>query len=151
MAPMTRSRARPGGTPSEPMVRHDAQRAQAGLIVTEGAAPSRTGRACLRMPGLCLEGHVGPWRPITGAVHAAGSRIFLQLMHLGRLAHSANVEGRPPPAIRGPKGHGPLRPEDRPAVGRGAEVGPGPGAARPCPGARRGRRLVGRERAVSQR
>ncbi|MFN9142556.1 MAG: alkene reductase [Betaproteobacteria bacterium] len=96
MAPMTRNRAHPDGSPSALMVRYYAQRAQAGLIVTEGTAPSRTGRGYLRMPGLYLDDHVGPWRRITDAVHAAGGRIFVQLMHVGRVAHSANLDGRPP-------------------------------------------------------
>lgn len=86
MAPMTRSRAYgPGATPTDLMVTYYAQRASAGLIVTEGTQPSVVGQGYPDTPGLHSQEQVEAWRPVTGAVHAAGGKIFAQLMHAGRV------------------------------------------------------------------
>jgi N-ethylmaleimide reductase len=90
MAPMTRSRA-PGSVPNEMMSKYYALRAEAGLIVTEGVSPSPNGLGYARIPGLFNEEHVRGWRKTTDAVHAAGGKIFVQLMHTGRVSHPANL------------------------------------------------------------
>ncbi|MFI1012140.1 alkene reductase [Streptomyces sp. NPDC020965] len=88
MAPMTRSRAfGPGLTPTESTVEYYAQRAGAGLIVTEGIQPSVTGQGYPDTPGLHSDEQVAAWRKVTDAVHANGGRIFAQLMHSGRIGH----------------------------------------------------------------
>lgn len=90
MAPMTRSRA-VDGLANELMRAYYAQRASAGLIVTEGIAPSPNGLGYARIPGLFAAEQVQRWRRVTTAVHAAGGRIVAQLMHTGRIAHPANM------------------------------------------------------------
>ncbi|MFC7327081.1 alkene reductase [Marinactinospora rubrisoli] len=87
MAPMSRHRATEDGTPLPVVADHYAQRAGAGLIITEGIWPSRPGQSDWRLPGLETPGHVRGWRAVTDAVHAAGGRIFAQLMHGGRKGH----------------------------------------------------------------
>ncbi|MFE9900586.1 alkene reductase [Streptomyces achromogenes] len=87
MAPMTRSRAAAGGLPTALTAAYYAQRASAGLIVTEGIQPSAVGQGYPDTPGLHTAGQIAAWRPVTDAVHAAGGRIFAQLMHTGRAGH----------------------------------------------------------------
>ncbi|MET0692933.1 MAG: hypothetical protein ABWY56_03335, partial [Propionibacteriaceae bacterium] len=87
MAPMTRFRADEHGTPRPVVADYYSQRATAGLIVTEGIWPSHAGQAGWWMPGLATPDHVAGWQVVTAAVHAAGGRIFAQLMHSGRAAH----------------------------------------------------------------
>jgi len=95
MAPMTRSRAL-GNVPNELMARYYSLRADAGLLITEGTSPSPNGLGYARIPGLYSEAQVAGWRQVTDAVHAAGGRIFVQLMHTGRVGHPANL----PPGSR---------------------------------------------------
>lgn len=90
MSPMTRSRAI-GNVPNDLMATYYAQRAEAGLIITEGTSPSPDGLGYARIPGLFDAQHVAGWKKTTDAVHAAGSRIFVQLMHTGRVAHPDNL------------------------------------------------------------
>ncbi|MFJ8940915.1 alkene reductase [Streptomyces sp. NPDC102365] len=87
MAPMTRSRAGAGGAPTDTVVEYYAQRASAGLIVTEGVQPSVVGQGYPDTPGLHSAEQIAAWRKVTDAVHAAGGRIFAQLMHAGRIGH----------------------------------------------------------------
>ena len=88
MAPMTRSRAYgPGLSPTASTAAYYAQRASAGLIVTEGIQPSPVGQGYPDTPGLHSAGQVAAWRAVTEAVHAEGGRIFAQLMHTGRIGH----------------------------------------------------------------
>lgn len=87
---MTRSRADTQGVPSELAIEYYASRASAGLLITEGTGPSLMGMGYARTPGIYNEPQIAAWRKITDAVHAAGGRIFLQIMHVGRIAHSAN-------------------------------------------------------------
>ncbi|GAA0383855.1 alkene reductase [Microbispora corallina] len=87
MSPMTRSRA-VDQIPTPLMAEYYAQRAGAGLIVTEGTQPSVAGQGYLNTPGLHHEGQVAGWRGVTEAVHARGGRIFVQLMHTGRIGHA---------------------------------------------------------------
>ncbi|MEU3219631.1 alkene reductase [Streptomyces sp. NPDC006971] len=87
MAPMTRSRAGEGGTATDLVAEYYAQRASAGLIVSEGIQPSVVGQGYPGTPGLHSAEQVASWRKVTDAVHAAGGRIFAQLMHAGRIGH----------------------------------------------------------------
>ena len=88
MSPMTRSRAYgPGNSPTELMATYYAQRAGAGLIITEGTQPSAVGQGYTNTPGLHTDEQVAAWRPITAAVHERGGLIFAQLMHTGRIGH----------------------------------------------------------------
>lgn len=90
MAPMTRSRAI-GNIPNELMATYYSQRAEAGLIVTEGTSPSPNGLGYSRIPGLFNESQVSGWKKVTKAVHAAEGKIFVQLMHTGRIGHPLNL------------------------------------------------------------
>ena len=90
MAPMTRCRANAGAVPSELANEYYSQRATAGLISTEGTAPTARGLGYARTPSIHTPEHVAAWKKITDAVHAKGGRIFLQLMYTGRIGHSAN-------------------------------------------------------------
>src|ERR1700759_4544887 len=88
MAPMTRSRAYgEGATPTALTATYYAQRAGAGLIVTEGTQPSPVGQGYMTTPGLHTAAQVEAWRPVTAAVHERGGLIFAQLMHTGRIGH----------------------------------------------------------------
>jgi N-ethylmaleimide reductase len=86
MAPMTRSRA-PGGLVPELAAEYYAQRATAGLIISEGTQPSVVGQGYPFTPGLHGTEQVAAWRKVTDAVHAAGGTIFAQLLHTGRIGH----------------------------------------------------------------
>src|SRR5512135_1386222 len=90
MAPMTRSRAI-GNVPNVMMAQYYAQRAEAGLIVTEGTSPSPNGLGYARIPGIFSAAQVEGWKPVTAAVHAKGAKIFVQLMHTGRASHQGNL------------------------------------------------------------
>lgn len=87
MAPMTRSRAGEGGTATESTAVYYAQRAGAGLIVTEGTQPSVVGQGYPDTPGLHSAEQVAAWRPVTDVVHRDGGVIYAQLMHTGRIGH----------------------------------------------------------------
>jgi N-ethylmaleimide reductase len=88
MAPMTRSRAdAPAATATELMATYYAQRASAGLIITEGIQPPVGGQGYTNTPGLHSVQQVDAWRKVTDAVHAQGGTIFAQLMHTGRISH----------------------------------------------------------------
>lgn len=90
MAPLTRSRAI-GNLPNPLMEQYYRLRADAGLIITEGTSPSPNGLGYARIPGLFNEEQVQAWRRVTDGVHQAGGRIFVQLMHTGRVSHPANM------------------------------------------------------------
>ncbi|MCZ8018420.1 alkene reductase [Novosphingobium sp.] len=90
MAPMTRDRAGPGDVPTDLMVAYYAQRASAGLIVTEGVQPSPVGKGYWRTPGIHSAAQVEGWRKVADAVHARGGKIVMQLMHCGRVVVPAN-------------------------------------------------------------
>lgn len=96
MAPMTRSRAYgPGNSPTELMATYYAQRASAGLVVTEGTQPSPEGQGYVDTPGLHSDVQVAGWRRVTEAVHERGGLIYAQLMHTGRVGHP-DITGRTP-------------------------------------------------------
>ena len=91
MSPMTRSRAQ-GNLPDDLMVEYYKQRAaSAGLIITEGTSPSPNGLGYPRIPGIFSAAQVAGWKKITDAVHSKGSKIFVQLMHTGRVGHPNNL------------------------------------------------------------
>ena len=104
MAPMTRSRADAQGVPPLMAAEYYGARADAGLIISEGTAPSAMGIGYARTPGIYNAEQIAAWRKVTDAVHAKGGKIFLQVMHVGRIAHSANrtIAGAPvaPSAVR---------------------------------------------------
>ncbi|MET9689569.1 alkene reductase [Streptomyces sp. NPDC006514] len=87
LAPMTRSRAGQGGIATDLVAEYYTQRASAGLIITEGIQPSVVGQGYPFTPGLHDAEQVAAWREVTDSVHAAGGRIFAQLMHSGRIGH----------------------------------------------------------------
>ena len=91
MSPMTRNRATASNIPAALMAEYYGQRAAAGLIVTEGTSPSPNGVGYPRIPGLWSQEQVEAWKQVTGAVHAKGGRIFVQLMHTGRVGHPLNL------------------------------------------------------------
>lgn len=90
MAPMTRSRAL-GNLPNALMARYYEQRSAAGLIITEGTAPVPDGAGYARIPGIYNEEQIEGWKKTTDAVHRQGGKIFLQLMHTGRIGHMDNL------------------------------------------------------------
>jgi 2,4-dienoyl-CoA reductase-like NADH-dependent reductase (Old Yellow Enzyme family) len=91
MSPMTRSRAQFDGTPGALAAEYYAQRASVGLIVAEGTQPSDDGQGYLTTPGIYTPAHIAGWRKVTEAVHGRGGRIFIQLMHAGRISHPDNT------------------------------------------------------------
>jgi N-ethylmaleimide reductase len=90
MAPMTRCRAI-GNLPNDLMAQYYAQRATAGLIITEGTSPSPNGLGYARIPGIFSQPQVEGWEKTTSAVHERGGKIFVQLMHCGRISHPLNM------------------------------------------------------------
>ena len=90
MSPMTRSRAT-HNIPNGLMTQYYAQRASAGLIITEGTSPSPNGLGYPRIPGIFTPAQIEGWRCVTAAVHAKGAKIFMQLMHTGRVGHPLNL------------------------------------------------------------
>ena len=84
MLPMTRVRAESDGTPNSLMVDYYAQRAGAGLIITEATAVSTAGRCFVHSPAMITTDHALAWRKVTDAVHARGGRVILQIYHVGR-------------------------------------------------------------------
>ena len=90
MAPMTRCRAI-GNIPNQLMAKYYEQRSHAGLIITEGTAPSANGLGYARIPGIFNTEQIEGWKKVTNAVHTNGGRIFVQLMHCGRISHPLNM------------------------------------------------------------
>lgn len=126
MAPMTRSRAQqPGDVPTALNALYYAQRAGAGLIVSEGTQISRLGQGYAYTPGIYSEAQLAGWRQVTEAVHAAGGLIAAQLWHVGRMSHRSLQAGgeapiapspiRPRPRCSSPmaRAAGPWRPPTR--------------------------------------
>ena len=88
LAPCTRNRATEDLAPTPGAVEHYASRADAGLLITEATLISEGIQGYLDTPGIYADSHVRAWARVTEEVHARGGRIFLQLWHLGRMAHS---------------------------------------------------------------
>jgi len=95
MAPLTRGRAGRDGVPVAMMADYYAQRASAGLIISEATGISRTGLGWPYAPGLWSDEQVEAWTPVTAAVHQAGGRIVAQLWHTGRQGHSSVYGAQP--------------------------------------------------------
>ena len=97
MSPMTRSRTtQPGNVPNALMANYYAQRASAGLIITEATQISQQGQGYSFTPGIYTPEHIEGWKLVTDAVHRHGGRIFLQLWHVGRISHeSFHPDGKP--------------------------------------------------------
>lgn len=87
MAPMTRSRADDAGVPTENVATYYVQRSTAGLIVSEGVFPSAMGKGYIRSPGIIDDAQFAAWKHVVAGVHAVGGRIFMQVMHCGRISH----------------------------------------------------------------
>jgi len=90
MSPLTRSRAT-DNVPNELMAEYYAQRSSAGLIITEGTSPSPNGVGYPRIPGIYSQKQVAGWKAVTDAVHRGGAKMFIQLMHTGRITHPLNL------------------------------------------------------------
>lgn len=90
MSPMTRCRAI-GNVPNDLMAEYYKQRSGAGLIITEGTSPSPNGLGYARIPGIYSKQQLEGWKKITSAVHRSGGKIFVQLMHTGRISHPLNM------------------------------------------------------------
>src|SRR5450432_1522767 len=98
MAPMTRSRAAEGNVPNPLDATYYAQRASAGLLITEGTQVSPQGVGYIRTPGIHSAEQVAGWKTVTDAVHRAGGKIFAQLWHVGRMSHPDFHDGALPVA-----------------------------------------------------
>jgi N-ethylmaleimide reductase len=93
MAPLTRSRAGAGDVPTPLMATYYAQRATAGLIISEASQISPQGKGYIQTPGIYNDAQVAGWRRITDAVHAEGGKMVIQLWHVGRISHPDLQEG----------------------------------------------------------
>ena len=91
LAPMTRNRANPDGTPGDLAAEYYGQRATLGLVITEGTQPSADGQGYLTTPGIYTPEHVAGWAKVADAVHEQGGHLFIQLMHVGRISHPDNT------------------------------------------------------------
>ena len=89
MAPLTRNRAHPDGTPGPWAKTYYCQRSSAGLIITEATQISAMGTGYINTPGIYLPEHIAGWQRIVDGVHDNGGRIFLQLWHVGRISHTS--------------------------------------------------------------
>ncbi|MDE2342497.1 MAG: alkene reductase [Betaproteobacteria bacterium] len=118
MAPLTRCRAGAGRVPTALMAQYYAQRASAGLILSEATSVSPQGVGYPDTPGIWSEEQVAGWKQVTAAVHAAGGRILLQLWHVGRVSHPDFLGGDLPvaPSALAPEGHVSLLRPQRPYV-----------------------------------
>ncbi|MBV8621515.1 MAG: alkene reductase, partial [Curvibacter sp.] len=96
MAPLTRNRA-PGAVPAGITATYYAQRASAGLLITEATAISHQGQGYSDVPGLYGADQIAGWKKVTEAVHAAGGRIVVQLWHVGRVSHTELQPGQGAP------------------------------------------------------
>ncbi|HEV2268049.1 MAG TPA: alkene reductase [Steroidobacteraceae bacterium] len=107
MAPLTRSRAGTSRTPNALMADYYAQRASAGLILSEATVVTPMGIGYADTPGIWSADQVTGWKQVTQAVHAAGGRMFLQLWHVGRISHPVFLDGKVPvaPSALAPSGN----------------------------------------------
>ena len=107
MAPLTRTRALEGRVPGPLTVEYYAQRASAGLILSEATSVDPMGVGYPDTPGIWSRAQVQAWKDVTQAVHAGGGRIFMQLWHVGRLSDPSFLDGRIPvaPSAIAPLGH----------------------------------------------
>ncbi len=92
MAPLTRNRA-PGAIPADITATYYAQRASAGLLISEGTAITQQGQGYAHVPGLYAPEQIAGWKQVTDAVHAAGGKIVVQMWHVGRVSHTSLQPG----------------------------------------------------------
>lgn len=97
MPPMTRSRAGAGDVATDMMADYYAQRASAGLIISEGTQISQQGQGYAWTPGIYSDAQIAGWKKVTDAVHRAGGKIFAQLWHVGRVSHTVLQPGNAAP------------------------------------------------------
>lgn len=118
MAPLTRQRAGDARVPNALMARYYAERASAGLILSEATSVTPQGLGYAATPGIWSDEQVTGWKQVTEAVHAAGGRIFLQLWHVGRVSDPIFLNGELPvaPSAIAPDGHVSLVRPKRPYV-----------------------------------
>ncbi|UED88739.1 alkene reductase [Streptomyces profundus] len=102
LAPMTRGRANPDGSPGPLAATYYGQRASLGLLISEGTQPSEDGQGYLNTPGIHTPAHVEGWREVAQAVHAGGGALFIQLMHVGRISHPDNTPHHRQPVAPSP-------------------------------------------------
>ena len=107
MAPLTRCRASEGRVPNDLMAKYYAQRASAGLIISEATIVDPMGAGYPNTPGIYSDAQVEGWKKVTKAVHDKGGRIFLQLWHVGRVSDPVYLDGELPvaPSALKPAGH----------------------------------------------
>lgn len=107
MAPLTRLRGTVDHLPTALQAEYYAQRASAGLIISEGTPVSPMGVGYAQVPGIWAREQMELWKPIVAAVHAAGGRMFAQIWHVGRVSHPMFLQGRQPvaPSAIAPAGH----------------------------------------------
>ncbi len=107
MAPLTRARSGPARIPNALMAEYYVQRASAGLILSEATIVTPRGAGYANTPGIWSAEQVAAWKKVTGAIHAAGGRIFAQLWHVGRISHPLLLNGELPvaPSPIAPEGH----------------------------------------------
>jgi 2,4-dienoyl-CoA reductase-like NADH-dependent reductase (Old Yellow Enzyme family) len=107
MSPLTRLRGTEDHVPTPVMAEYYAQRAGAGLIISEGVPVDPMGVGYAQVPGIWNQDQVEAWKPITKAVHDAGGRIFMQIWHVGRISHPIFLLGKLPvaPSAIKPKGN----------------------------------------------
>jgi len=107
MSPLTRLRGTVDHAPTPVMAEYYRQRARAGLIISEGVPVDPMGVGYAQVPGIWNQKQVEAWKPITGAVHDAGGRIFMQIWHVGRISHPMFLGGKLPvaPSAVKPKGN----------------------------------------------
>src|SRR5665213_1568649 len=118
MAPLTRLRAGESQIPNTLMAQYYAQRASAGLIISEGVPVSPQGVGYAGVPGVWSKDHVEGWKQVTRAVHAAGGRIFMQIWHVGRISDPVFLNGELPvaPSAIAPGGRVSLLRPEKPFV-----------------------------------
>ncbi|MEO0795821.1 MAG: alkene reductase [Verrucomicrobiota bacterium] len=118
MAPLTRCRSSEGRVPNAMMAEYYAQRASAGLIISEATSVDPTGVGYPDTPGIWSEAQVEGWKRVTEAVHARGGRIILQLWHVGRMSDPIYLNGKLPvaPSAIAPEGHVSLVRPEKPFV-----------------------------------
>lgn len=109
MAPLTRCRASAGRVPNALMAEYYAQRASAGIIISEATSVTSMGVGYPDTPGIWSPGQVEGWKQVTKAVHDAGGRMLLQLWHVGRVSHSFYLDGEQPVAPSAIAVEGPVR------------------------------------------
>jgi N-ethylmaleimide reductase len=123
MAPLTRSRAGPGNAPRELNALYYAQRASAGLIISEATQISPQGQGYISTPGIHSAEQIEGWKCVTSAVHVAGGHIVLQLWHVGRISHPSFQPGGATPVAPSA-----IRPKAQAFTAKGFEPIPTPRA-----------------------